>query len=106
MAYMFEPAWPFCDLAGDSLWSWEGANAVLIPYSYSMLQGLQVQSGQLRSSNLIPVLSGVDSVTVCLLFTLFNKISGSREAQSNKALRGAPLRFSRAGTRLEAHYEL
>ena len=54
---------------------------MLIPYSYSRLQGLQVQSGQLRSLNLIPVLSGVDSVTVCMLFTLFNKISGTREAQ-------------------------
>ena len=67
---------------------------MLIPYSYSRLQGLQVQSGQLRSLNLIPVLSGVDSVTVCMLFTLFNKISGTREVTNRGFLDMAHLPLS------------
>ena len=39
IAHLFEPVWPFCDLAGDSKWGWKGASAVLKPSSYSRLLG-------------------------------------------------------------------
>ena len=105
MAFMFESVWPLCYLAGGSKWGWDEVKAVLNPSLYSRLQYSQVQSGQLKGLKSIPLLCGVDSVVVCMLFSLFNKVSGTREAQSNMAQRGAPQRFSRAGTRLEAHYE-
>ncbi len=76
MARLFQPVWPLCGLAGGSKRGWEGACAVLNPSSYSMLFGSQVQSGQPRGFNLIPVFSGDDSVTVCMMFSSLIRFQG------------------------------
>ena len=68
MAYMFEPVWPLCELAGGSKWGWEGASAVLNPSSYSRLLGSLLLPGASRPTSqllhLPPITQGVDGAFV------------------------------------------
>ena len=68
MAYMFEPVWPRCDLAGGSKWGWEEAQAVPNPSSNSRLLGSLLVPGASRPTSkllpLSPMTQGVDGAFI------------------------------------------